>query len=106
MVPNRGTRPDGSENREPGSEMGKMAYGHEMKPAATERWSTKPLPPFSDLPDDKTEVPAKNERKPMQNECSGAKTRSSGSRKPAVKHRKWCLATKWVSKTPVSLERE
>ena len=28
-VPNRGTRPDGSENREPGSEMGKMAYGHE-----------------------------------------------------------------------------
>ncbi len=29
-VPNRGTRPDGSENREPGSEMGKMAYGHEM----------------------------------------------------------------------------
>ncbi|GGR60733.1 hypothetical protein GCM10010168_93670 [Actinoplanes ianthinogenes] len=28
-VPNRGTRPNGSENREPGSEMGKMAYGHE-----------------------------------------------------------------------------
>ena len=29
-VPNRGTRPDGSENREPGSETGEMAYGHEM----------------------------------------------------------------------------
>ena len=28
-VPNRGTRPNGSENREPGSEMGKMAYDHE-----------------------------------------------------------------------------
>ena len=27
-VPNRGIRPDSSENREPGSEMGEMAYGN------------------------------------------------------------------------------
>ncbi|GMQ10558.1 hypothetical protein CsSME_00053509 [Camellia sinensis var. sinensis] len=51
-------------------------------------------------------VPAKNERKPMQNECSGAKTRSLGPRKLPVKHRKWHSATKWVSQTPVSLKRE
>ena len=64
------------------------------------------LPPFHDLPSDETEVPAKNEQKPMQNECSGAKTRSSGPRKLPVKHRKWRSAAKWVSQTPVSLKRE
>ncbi|KAI8025905.1 hypothetical protein LOK49_LG02G03516 [Camellia lanceoleosa] len=33
---------------------------------------------------DKTEVPAKNQRKLMQNECSGPKPHKSGSRKPAT----------------------
>ena len=42
----------------------------------------------------------------MQNEGSGAKTRSSGPRKWAVRHRKWCPTTKLVSQTAVSLKRE
>ena len=64
------------------------------------------LPPFHDLPSDETEVPAKNERKPIPNEFSGAKTRNSGPRKLPVKHRKWYSTSKWVSQTPVSLKRE
>ena len=39
------------------------------------------LQPFYDLPGDETEVPVKNECKPMQNEGSGAETRSPRPRK-------------------------
>ena len=37
---------DGSEKSEIGLQTGKMAYDHETSPTATERWSTRPLPPI------------------------------------------------------------
>ena len=64
------------------------------------------VPPFFDLLTNETEVPAKNEPKPMQNEGSGAETRSPGPRKLIVRHREWCSTTKSVSRTTVSLKRE
>ena len=64
------------------------------------------VPPFYGLLTNETEVPAKNEPKLMQNEGSGAGTRSSGPRKLTVGHREWCSTTKLVSRTSVSLKRE
>ena len=64
------------------------------------------LPPFYDLPNNETKVPANNELKPMQNGGSGAETRSPRPRKLIVRHRKWCSTTKLVSRATVSLKRE
>ena len=58
------------------------------------------------LPKKENKVHAKNEPRRMQNEGSGAKTRSQVPRKLTVKHRKWRATTKVVSRAIVSLKRE
>ena len=64
------------------------------------------LPPFYDLLNNETEVPVKNELKPVQNGGSGTETRSPRPRKLTVRHRKWCSTTKLVFRTAVSVKRE
>ena len=64
------------------------------------------LPLYYNLSNNENKVSKKNEPKPMQNEGSGAKTHGPGPRKWAVKHRRWRLTTKLVSRIPVSLIME
>ena len=60
-------------------------------------------PPYYPLFNSENRVPTKNGPRRMQNESSGAKTRSPGRRKQAVRHRKWRMTTKVVSRATVSL---